>query len=117
MGTDTGMISFINDTDEMVNDDNVLGWYCAFHFLQVISLLLCFSEHTCVVGRVGITDFSLEMRKLKLKSLVSCLKSSNLVVEADHYDSTCGFVIEKIHCVLYHWYKCIGHTGCNSPRT
>ena len=91
------MVSFVNETDEMVNDDNVSGWYWAFHFLQVISLL-CSSEHTCVVGRVGINDFSLEMRKLK--SLVSCLKSSNLVVEADHYDLTCGFVIEKIHCVF-----------------
>ena len=47
----------------MVNDDNVSGWYRAFHFLQVISLL-CSWEHTCVVGRVGITDFSLEMRKI-----------------------------------------------------
>ena len=100
MGTDTGMVSFINDTDEMVNDGNALGWYWAFHFLQIISLLLCASEHTCMVGRVGNTDFSLEMRKLKLKSLVSCSKSSNLVVEADHYDSTCGFVIEKIHCLF-----------------
>ena len=51
-----------------------------------------------MVGRVGITDFSLEMRKLK--SLASCLKSSNLVLEADHYDSTCGIVIEKIHVYL-----------------
>lgn len=47
MGTDTGMVSFINDTDEMVNDGNASGWYWAFHFLQIISSL-CASEHTCV---------------------------------------------------------------------
>ena len=40
MGTDTGMVSFINDTDEMVNDGNALGWYWAFHFLQIIYLFV-----------------------------------------------------------------------------
>ena len=65
-----------------------------------IGLFISYKSFPFAFVPQNIPVFSLEMRKLKLKFLVSCLKSSSLVVEADHYDSTCGFVIEKIHCLF-----------------